>query len=272
MAGEGPPCTTSFGARGNVVEPDPGLHRGRLCVGMTHSGVVRKCYFRAMTSVNTRALGGLLIVLIIMGALLFIAAGTFDYWQAWTLLTVFGISNLALTVYLMKHDPKLLERRVYGGPTAEKETSQKIIMSIMSLGFVAILAVSALDHRLHWSTLPPYVAIAGDMLVSLGWMIIFFVFKENSFTSSTIELAADQKVISTGPYALVRHPMYSGALIYLVGIPVALGSWWGLSVVLLMMPGLVWRIFDEERFLRQRLSGYAEYTDRVQHRLMPFIW
>jgi protein-S-isoprenylcysteine O-methyltransferase Ste14 len=223
-------------------------------------------------SLSTKALGGLLVVLIVMGALLFLPAGTLDYWQAWAFLAVWGALGLAVTVYLMKNDPKLLERRMHGGPTAEKETSQKIIMWIVSIGFVAILVVSALDHRLHWSSVPPDAAIAGDALVALGWLLIFFVFKENTFTSATIELAADQKVISTGPYAIVRHPMYSGALIYLLGIPIALGSWRGLFVVILMLPALVWRLFDEETFLAKNLPGYSEYRDKVTYRLVPFIW
>ena len=146
-----------------------------------------------------------------MAALLFIPAWTLDYWQAWAFLAVFGVSSLAITLYLMKKDPKLLERRVYAGPTAEKEPSQKIIQTITSLGFIAMLVVAALDHRLHWSEMSLYVAVAGDVLVAIGFLIVFFVYKENTFASATIELAPEQKVISTGLYALVRHPMYMGA-------------------------------------------------------------
>jgi protein-S-isoprenylcysteine O-methyltransferase Ste14 len=149
----------------------------------------------------------------------------------------------------MKKDRKLLERRMSGGPTAEKEPTQKIIMYIVSLGFIGLLFLPALDHRFAWSHMPPYVALAGDVLIVLGWLAIFFVFKENTFTFATIELAPDQKVISTGPYALVRHPMYAGALVMLLGIPIALGSWWGLLVIVAMMPALIWRLFDEEKFL-----------------------
>ena len=136
-----------------------------------------------------------------------------------------------------------------GGPFAEKEAAQKIIMSFASLGFIVLIVVPAFDHRFAWSHMPPYVVLAGDMLVVLGWVAIFFVFKENSFTSATIELAPDQKVISTGPYALVRHPMYAGALVLLLGIPIALGSWWSVLVVVAMMPALIWRLVDEEKFL-----------------------
>jgi protein-S-isoprenylcysteine O-methyltransferase Ste14 len=221
---------------------------------------------------NLKALGGGLFILVAMGALIFLPAWTLDYWQAWTFLTVFGVSELLITVYLIIKDPKLLERRLHGGPTAEKEASQKIIMSIVSIGFIAILVVSTLDHRFHWSSVPVPIEIAGDFLVTLGFLIIFIVFKENTFASATIKLVPGQKVISTGPYAVVRHPMYSGSLIYLMGIPIALGSWWGVSVLTMMMPVLIWRLFDEEKLLEKNLPGYSEYMDKVKHRLVPFIW
>jgi hypothetical protein len=166
-----------------------------------------------MNTLHKKAFGGLLFVLAAMAALLFIPAGTIDYWQAWTFLAVYFSLSLALTLYLMKNDPKLLERWIRGGPTAEKEPAQKIIMSFTTLGFIGLLVVPALDHRFGWSHMTSYAALAGDLLVAIGGFAIFFVFKENTFTSATIELAADQRVISTGLYALVRHPMYAGALV-----------------------------------------------------------
>jgi protein-S-isoprenylcysteine O-methyltransferase Ste14 len=225
-----------------------------------------------MNNLKTKAFGGVLAVLIAMGVLLFLAAGTLNYWQAWVFLAVFGVAGLAIIVYLMKEDPQLLERRMSGGPTAEKRISQKIIMSISSLGFAALLVVPGLDHRFGWSSVPPYVIITGDVLFVVGWIIIFFVFKENTFTSSTIEVAADQHVISTGPYAIVRHPMYSGSLLYMLAMPIALGSWWGLLVILLMMPVNLWRIFDEENLLKKDLAGYTQYTQKVRYRLVPYLW
>jgi protein-S-isoprenylcysteine O-methyltransferase Ste14 len=120
--------------------------------------------------------------------------------------------------------------------------------------------------------MPAPMALAGDALVLLGWMAIFFVFKENTFSSATIELAPDHKVISTGPYALVRHPMYAGALVMLLGIPIALGSWWGLFVIVAMTPALIWRLFDEESFLARNLPGYVDYQRRVRYRLIPQVW
>jgi protein-S-isoprenylcysteine O-methyltransferase Ste14 len=207
-----------------------------------------------------------------MAAMLFAAAGTLDYWQAWLFLAAYSASSLAITLYLMKRDPALLERRKRGGPTAEKEAIQKIIMSIASLAFIGLLIVPALDRRFASSQMPSAMALAGDVIFLLGWVAIFFVFRENSFASATVELAPDQRVISTGPYALVRHPMYAGGLVMLLGIPIALGSWWGLLVIVAMIPALIWRLIDEERFLARNLPGYAEYQRKLRYRLIPMIW
>ena len=225
-----------------------------------------------MKSLNTKAFGGLFFLLLVMAALLFLTAWTFDYWQAWAFLAVFGASAFAITIYLMKSDPRLLERRVYGGPTAEKETSQKIIQTITSIAFIASMVVPGLDHRFAWSTVPLHVVVAGDVLVALGFLIIFFVYRENTFASATIEVYPEQKVISTGLYALVRHPMYVGGLIMFLGIPLSLGSWWGLLVMALMTAALIWRLLDEENFLAKNLPGYREYQRTVRYHLVPFIW
>jgi protein-S-isoprenylcysteine O-methyltransferase Ste14 len=225
-----------------------------------------------MGSLRKKAFGGLAILLLVMASLLFTAAGTLDYWQAWTFLAVYFVMSLAITLYLMKEDPELLARRISGGPFAEKEPAQKIIMSIASLGFIGLLVMPAIDHRLHWSQMSAYAALGGDLLVLMGWLGIFFVFRENSFSSATIEMAAEQRVISTGPYAWVRHPMYATALILLLGIPVALGSWWGVLIVIAILPVLIWRLVDEEGFLVRNLPGYADYRERVPYRLVPLIW
>jgi len=140
------------------------------------------------------------------------------------------------------------------------------------LGFIAMLVFPVLDHRFGWSSVPASVSVLGDALIALAFLFIFFVFKENSYGASTIQIAEGQTVISTGPYALVRHPMYAGALVMLIGTPIALGSWWGLFAVLLILPVLIWRLLDEERFLRQNLAGYAEYQTKVRYRLLPCIW
>jgi protein-S-isoprenylcysteine O-methyltransferase Ste14 len=225
-----------------------------------------------MQSLNLRAFIGLAILVLMMVALLFGAAGTLYYWQGWAFLACYFLASIAITLYLARRDPALLARRVRGGPWAEKERTQKVIMSITSAGFIALLVLPGLDHRFGWSRMPAAAAIAGDLLMLLGWVGIFRVFRENSFTSSTIELAADQRVISTGPYAIIRHPMYAAALLMLLGIPISLGSWWGVLVVLALLPALIWRLLDEERFLSRNLPGYVAYQGRVRYRLLPRVW
>jgi protein-S-isoprenylcysteine O-methyltransferase Ste14 len=225
-----------------------------------------------MNTVNRKAFRGLVFLLLFIAALLFIPAGTLDFWQAWIFLALFFAPSLAVTLYLMKEDPKLLERRMRGGPRAEKEPAQKIIMSVAWVGFIGLVVVPALDHRFAWSQMPAYIVLIGDALVLLGWLAIFFVFRENTFTSATVELAPDQKVVSSGPYALVRHPMYAGGLVMFIGMPLALGSWWGTLAMLVITPVIIWRLFDEERFLAKNLSGYIDYQRKVRRRLIPLVW
>ncbi len=225
-----------------------------------------------MSSLNLRVFCRLLFVVLVMAALLFVPAGTLDFWQAWTFLAIYFVAALAMTFYLMKNDPKLLARRMRGGPFAEKEPAQKIIMLLTSAGFIALMVLAGLDHRFGWSDMTSATALAGEALVVLGWLAIFFVFKENSFSSATIELAPDQKVISTGPYARIRHPMYAGGFVLFFGMPVALGSWWALLAMLAVLPALIWRLLDEEKFLAKNLPGYMAYQEKVRYRLIPRIW
>ena len=225
-----------------------------------------------MNDLNRRAFGGLLRMALILSALVFLTAWTVRYWQAWICLLVFFVCATGITLYLMKNDPKLLERRMSAGASAEKEASQKIIQVFAAVAFVAMFVVSVLDHRFAWSVVPTYAVIAGDALIVLGFLFVFFVFKVNSFTSGIIEIAPEQKVISTGPYGLVRHPMYLGALILLLGIPIALGSWWGVLTLVPMAVVLVLRLTDEEIFLARNLPGYTEYRQKVKYRLVPFAW
>jgi protein-S-isoprenylcysteine O-methyltransferase Ste14 len=225
-----------------------------------------------MNSLNIRALRSSILGTIVMAVLLFVPAGTFNYWQAWVFMAVFVGASATITVYLAIKDPKLLERRMNVGPTVEKETTQKIIMSFAMIGFIALFVFPAFDHRFAWSPVPSYISLAGDVLVAFGFLFIFFVFKVNTYGASTIQIAEGQKVISTGPYALVRHPMYAGALVMLIGVPLALGSWWGLFMLALITPVLIWRLLDEERFLSKNLPGYTEYRQKVRYRLVPSIW
>jgi protein-S-isoprenylcysteine O-methyltransferase Ste14 len=202
----------------------------------------------------------------------FAPAWTLAYWQAWLYLAVFTTSCIAVTLYLMRHDPQLLERRIIAGPPAEKRASQRRIVALASVAFIAIPVVSALDHRFGWSSVPPAASFCGDALVAAGFAIIFLVFRENTFASAVIDVEVGQDVVSTGPYALVRHPMYAGGILLLLGEPPALGSWWGLLAVIPIAAALVWRLLDEERFLATNLHNYVEYCKHVRHRLVPRVW
>ena len=158
------------------------------------------------------------------------------------------------------------------GPTAEKERSQKIIQGFASLFFMATIIVPGLDHHFGWSTVPTPVVIASDVLVVFGFVSWFFVFKANSFAAATIQVVEGQRVITTGPYRWVRHPLYAGALPMFVCTPLALGSWWGLLAAIPLVGVIIWRLLDEERFLARNLPGYAEYCRSTPYRLIPFVW
>jgi protein-S-isoprenylcysteine O-methyltransferase Ste14 len=225
-----------------------------------------------MKDLNKKAFAGLLNIICTLAVLLFLPARTFNYWQAWVFLAVFSAPVLGITLYLMRRDPKLLERRVKAGPGAEKEKSQKIIQLFAMMAFIAVILLPAIDHRFAWSKVPVSVTAIGDILVALGLLIVFLVFRENTFTSGIIEVGAEQVTITTGPYALVRHPMYIGALVMLLGVPLALGSWWGLLTLIPMTLAIVLRLLDEEKILGKKLPGYLEYKDKVRWRLLPFIW
>jgi protein-S-isoprenylcysteine O-methyltransferase Ste14 len=225
-----------------------------------------------MTMLNLKAITSLLILFVVLAGLIFASVGTLHYWQGWTFLLVYFAASLAITLNLMWRDPALLARRMSGGPWAEKEPAQRWIMVITSVGFIALIVIPSLDRRFGWSDMPPFITLIGDVLILLGFAGVHLVFRENSFTSATIELASDQRVISSGPYAVIRHPMYAAALLLLIGIPIALGSWWGLPVIAVILPALIWRLLDEERFLAVNLAGYREYQDKVRYRLLPLVW
>jgi protein-S-isoprenylcysteine O-methyltransferase Ste14 len=208
----------------------------------------------------------------ILLACVFVPAGTLDYWQAWVFVIVFEVSAQALGIYFLIHDRKLLERRMKIGPVAEERPAQRIISSLFMLAFIAIVVLPAFDHRFGWSPVGPTVSIAADAVVALSFVLFFLVMKANSYAASTIQVEKEQPVISIGPYAYVRHPMYSGVLLFMAAIPLALGSWWGVLLVAPFFFVLLWRMLDEEKFLRDNLVGYLEYMQRVRFRLVPRVW
>ena len=186
-----------------------------------------------------------IIGLAVFIALIFGAAGTWNYWQGWLFMAVFAITTNAMGIYLALYDRPLFERRMKAGPQHEKELSQKIIVSLVIITFFVFLVVPALDYRYGYSPVPAYVTILGDALIACSFLFIFWVIKVNSFAASNIRVEQDHKVIDTGPYAYVRHPMYAGAMWLFVGMPLALGSWWTILLIVLFMPVLLWRLLDE---------------------------
>jgi protein-S-isoprenylcysteine O-methyltransferase Ste14 len=209
---------------------------------------------------------------VFFGVALFVPAGTVDYWQAWVFIAVFITATMVPSAYLAVRDPAALARRMKAGPTAETRPAQRIVMSATVLLVIAALVVSALDHRFGWSSVPLWGIVVGDVLVVVGLVLSQLVVVQNSYAAATITVEADQPLVSTGLYGVVRHPMYLGALIMMVGMPPALDSLWGLVVVAVALPVLAARILDEEKMLRHELPGYPEYASRVRKRLVPGVW
>jgi protein-S-isoprenylcysteine O-methyltransferase Ste14 len=225
-----------------------------------------------MTKLILQTIGTFILGAVMLGLLIFIPAGTLNYWQAWVFIVVFMTSVTVIGLYLSLKDPALLERRKQIGPAAEQSPAQKIIISVGILADLGLLIFCGLDHRFGWSQMPAYISLVGDALVAIGLFIDLRVFRENSYGASNIQVEAAQTVITTGPYAIVRHPMYTGVLIMVLGVPLALGSWWGLAIVVLVFPVLMWRILDEEKLLEKDLAGYQDYEQKVRYRLVPYLW
>jgi protein-S-isoprenylcysteine O-methyltransferase Ste14 len=211
--------------------------------------------------------GTLLFVVLIFGS-----AGTLNYWQGWLFVGIFTASTAGFTVYLAIYDRPLLERRMKAGPQHERELSQKVIVSLVLLVFFASLVAPVLDYRYAWSRVAPWVSVLGDVVVLLSFLFMFWVTRVNSFAASNIRVEKGHRVIDTGPYAYVRHPMYAAAIWLFVGMPLALGSWRSIGLLVLFTPVLLWRLLDEEKILQRDLPGYAEYMRRVRFRLVPFVW
>ena len=212
------------------------------------------------------------VEIVVFGLVLFGLAGTFDYWQAWAFLAVFALSTWLPSMYLLRTNPQALQRRKRAGPVAETRTVQKLLIAGWYASLAAMVLVSTLDHRFGWSSVPAAVSVVGDVLVAIGLGVTSLVVIQNSFAASTVQVESDQKLVDTGLYGLVRHPMYTGNVITIVGFPLALGSYWGLLTVLPGLAALVLRIQDEEKLLREELDGYREYAQKARYRLVPLLW
>lgn len=226
-----------------------------------------------MNSLYFRAIVGALAGFIAFFAVVFVPAWTLDYWQGWAFFATLSVSTTLVTLYMAIYDKKLLESRLRMGPTAETTAVQKIITAVGVPVSLGVFVIMVFDHRFSWSpTVPAILSLLGDVLCALGIFIYFLVVSENRYAASTVQVVEGQTVVSSGPYAVVRHPMYAGAILVFLGAPVALGSWWGLLLVPIFIAGFAWRLVNEEEFLREHLTGYTEYTHKVRYRLVPYVW
>jgi protein-S-isoprenylcysteine O-methyltransferase Ste14 len=219
-----------------------------------------------------QSVGGFLVGGAALGVVIFLPAWTVDYWQAWVFIVVFMGLVMASSAYFSITDPALIERRKQVEPAAQKSGGGKFNIFYVYIALLAMLVLAGLDHRLGWSQMPAGVSILGDGLVVAANAIWLVSKKENSFAGSAIKVYEGQKVVTSGPYAWVRHPNYAGDLCLVLGIPLALGCWWGLGIFALLIPMMVWMIHDEETFLKKELAGYEEYMQKVRYRLVPKVW
>jgi protein-S-isoprenylcysteine O-methyltransferase Ste14 len=203
---------------------------------------------------------------------LFVPAWSLRFWEAWLYWVLFSLCVFGLTLYFLKHDPRLIERRLKAGPAAEQQRSQRIIQTFISGLIGALFILPGLDRRFHWSEVPAPLVLLGDAAMVLGFAIVFRVFKENSYTAGTVTVEDNQQVISTGPYGRVRHPMYAGSMLMFLATPLALGSLWDLLPAVAVCGVMIVRLLEEERYLSAQLPGYDAYCRSVSYRLIPRVW
>jgi protein-S-isoprenylcysteine O-methyltransferase Ste14 len=207
--------------------------------------------------------------LVFLFAMFFIPAGTLSYWHAWLYLIVLFTPLCFVVVYLLKNEPDLLVRRMN---FKEPEKEQQLIIKLSYLPFLLAYFLPGLDFRFGWSNVPVWLVILSAVLVLAGYLFVVNVFRENRYASRVVEVEKDQSVISTGPYALVRHPMYLGVAVMYLFSPLALGSYWAVIPALFTIPVLVFRLLNEEKVLARDLKGYPEYQAKVKYHLFPGIW
>ena len=212
--------------------------------------------------------------LVLLPAVIFLSADTVNFWQGWAFLAVSFIPPLGLTVYFYRHDPQLLERRLL---RKEPVHAQKVIMLLMKTLYLLALILPGLDYRFGWSgafcaPVPRWLTWLA-LLVMVACNVLFFaVLQANRFAASIVQVEAEQTVTDTGPYRFVRHPMYLGGVVLWLALPLALASYFTLTVAALGIPVMILRLRNEEKFLRCELPGYAEYCRRVRYRLVPLVW
>ena len=224
---------------------------------LTHHQLIRMAFVRLLTGV------------VVLLAMLFLPAGTLAFWEAWVYLAVLLVPVMFVGAYLLRNDPALLERRMR---MKEREPAQGLVVRLASLCLLLAMLLPGFDHRWGWSHVPFAVVVSADALVLLGYGLVFLVFRENSYASRIIEVEQDQHVITSGPYAIVRHPMYAGVMVMYLLTPLALGSWWAVIPALPLVPILIARISNEEHVLATRLEGYVAYMRTTRSRLIPGVW
>lgn len=222
-----------------------------------------------MKSLKTKLLLSSFGASIALSAMFFLPAGTVKFWQAWAYLVMVFAFWIFVAIYFYAHDRELLERRMQ---KKEKLGEQQRIMAAVYVVIGSVYIFPGFDHRFAWSKMPAWLSSLGLVLVLAGYVLVFWVMKYNSYASRIIELAAGQKVVSTGPYAIVRHPMYFGMGVTCLAAPLALGSYYALPVGALIIPLLILRLLKEEKMLRGELSGYPEYCEQTRFRLIPYVW
>ena len=225
-----------------------------------------------MQELTKKAVTGLIWLQIIMAIMLFAPAWTLHFWEAWFFWLLFSVLSAVVSFYFLKHDPGLVESRLKVGPTAEHEQSQKIIQTLTAILWCALVIVPGIERHFHSSRIPVALVLSGNALVALGYYIVFLALRENSWAASIIEVRPGQSVISTGPYGIVRHPMYSGGVLMILATPLALGSLWAFVCAVLLCSVIAARLLDEERYLLRNLPGYEGYCRKVRYRLIPHVW
>jgi protein-S-isoprenylcysteine O-methyltransferase Ste14 len=225
-----------------------------------------------MNDLTKRTVAGLAKFQLFLALVIFLPAWSLRYWQGWLYWLIFGLMCFVLGLYFARHDPALVARRMQAGPKAEKEPRQKLILQCATITLIALYVVCGLDHQFGWSSVPPWLALTANLLVILGAYGFLITFRENSYAASIVTVETGQPVISSGPYAVVRHPMYTAAVILYVATPIALASWWGLVPAAVLAAVIVWRLIDEEKYLARELAGYTDYQRTVRTRLVPGVW
>jgi len=216
-----------------------------------------------------RTMAKLGLIAALLGLVFFLSAGTLRYWQAWVFLAVLLVPMTAVTSYLVKNDPQLLERRLQ---MREKERPQKLLVKLASIFFIACWILPGFDRRWGWSSVPPALVFLADAFFLGAYLFFFWVIKTNSYASRTVEVVPGQEVVTTGPYAMVRHPMYLAILVMYAATPLALGSFWALLAYIPVPLTLALRVRNEEAVMIRELAGYAEYRNRVRFKILPRVW